>query len=536
MMRSLLFVVAVLLAALVAAVPSGVHAQAPAPSVLRVAMQVDPSILDPARSNDPTGSAILFNVYTPLVEVDARGRVQPLAAKSWSISSDGLTYRFVLRDGLQFQSGARVTAEDVKYTLDRLANPNTKSPHAKLLLSPIEGFEEVDAGRAASLRGVRAVSPTEVEIKVDRPHEGDVLVRLAHLATSIVSRQSVEQGGENWGTTHANGTGAFRLVEWVLRGRITLAANPSYFGGAPKIGRIVFELVPDPNVGVAKYEAGELDLVQVPISEYQRLKRDARFGREVVEYNRASTTYLALNQKAFPAFKDVRVRRAVAHAIDKPKILRAIFLDLFEAASGILPPGFPGYDEPLAAIPYDPSRARALLVEAGFPQGRGLPAFVLGPNPRGFGPREVGEVLGAMIGQNLGIQTQVQLLDIARWRTDLAKGDVFSPVTGYTAGLADPNYYLYGMFHSKSPSNYFTGYSNPAYDRLVDAANRERTQSATFRKLREAERWLMLDEVGVVPIYHNREIILRKPYVRDMQFTPFGLGFIERLRAASIAR
>lgn len=534
MIRSVLIGLVLLSVMVSLGAPNGVRAQVP--PALRVAIQADPALLDPARSNDPTGSAILFNVYTPLVEVDPRGKVQPLAAKSWTVSRDGLTYRFVLRDGLQFHNGQKTTAEDVKYSLDRLANPQTKSPHARLLLSPIEGFEDVDGGKAATLKGVHVVSPTEIEIRVDRPHEGDVLVRLAHLATSIVSKASVEQGGENWGTTHANGTGPFRMVEWSLRNRIVLAAHPAYFGGAPRVQRVSFELVADPNVGVAKYEAGELEIVQVPLTEYQRIRRDAKLGQELVVFNRASTTYLGLNQRAYPAFKDARVRRAIAYAVNKPQILRAVFLDLFEAANGILPPGFPGFDEPLPAIGYDPSRARALLAEAGYPGGRGLPPLLLGPNPRGFGPREVAEVLAAMIGQNLGIQTQAQIADIAKWRTDLSAGNVFAPVSGYTAGLADPNYYLFGMFHSKSPSNYFTGYTNPAYDRLVDAANRERTQEATYRKLREAERWLMLDEVGIVPIYHNREVILRKPYVRDLQFTPFGLGFIERLRSATMAR
>src|SRR5262249_27222627 len=151
-----------------------------------------------------------------------------------------------------------------KYSLDRLADPKVNAPNASLLLSPIEGYEDAKAGKAAELRGVKVISPSEIEIRVDRPAEGDLLVRLPHRSTGIVARESVEKGGANWSTTQPNGTGAFRLAEWALRQRIVLAAHPGHFGGAPKIGRVVFEIVPEPPVGVQKYEAGELDIVQVP--------------------------------------------------------------------------------------------------------------------------------------------------------------------------------------------------------------------------------------------------------------------------------
>ena len=129
-------------------------------SMLRIAIQADPTTLDPALTNDPTGTAILQNVYTPLVDVDARGQVHPLAAKSWTVSPDGKIYRFVLRDDLVFHSGRKATAADVKYSLDRLADAKVNAPNASLLLSPIEGYEDAKAGKATELRGVKAVSPS----------------------------------------------------------------------------------------------------------------------------------------------------------------------------------------------------------------------------------------------------------------------------------------------------------------------------------------------------------------------------------------
>jgi ABC-type transport system substrate-binding protein len=505
-------------------------------ALLRVAIQADPTTLDPALTNDPTGTAILQNVYTPLVDVDARGQVHPLAAKSWTVSPDGRTYRFVLRDDLVFHSGRKATAADVKYSLDRLADPKVNAPNAALLLAPVEGFEDAKAGRASELRGVRVVSPSEVEIRVDRPAEGDLLVRLAHVSSGIVARESIEKGGATWSSTQANGTGPFRLADWTLRQRITLAAHPGYFGGAPKVGRVVFEIVPEPAVGVQKYEAGELDIVQVPASDYARVKGDAKLGQELVEFNRAATVFLMLNQKAYAPFKDVRVRQAVALAINRPQMSRTVFQGLYEAASGVLPPGFPGNTGPISPIPFDPARAKALLTEAGFPGGKGLPPLVLGPNPRGFGPRLAAEVIGGMLQENLGMQVQVQVLDIAKWRADLRKADVFSAVTGWTADVADPNYYLFALFDSKAPFGYFSGYASSAYEERLAVANREPNRAELLRKLRDVEQFLVVTDVGVVPIYHVREVILRKPYVRNLTFTPYGLGFLEHLGTAAIAR
>jgi len=503
-------------------------------TTVRVAIQADPTTLDPALTDDPTGTALLQDVYTPLFDVDARGVLLPLAAKSWTVSPDGRTFRFRLRDGLRFQGGQAVTATDVKYTLDRLASPKLNSPNADLLLTPILGYAEEQAGRATELSGVRVVSPTELEVAVD-PSQGDILVRLAHVATGIVSRESVEAGGQNWGTTRANGTGPYTVVQWSLRNQIVLGANPTYFEGAPKIQRVLLEIVPDPTVDVEKYEAGELDIVEVPGTDYTRLKRDPTLSREVVEFDRAATVFLALNPFAYPPFKDIRVRKAVAYAINRPELVRAVFVGLFTPATGILPPQIPGY-RPIPAIPYDPARARALLAEAGYAQGKGLPPLILGPNPRGFGPSEAAQVLAAMIHQNLGIDARVQVLDIAKWRSDMRTRTAFSAVTGWTADIADPNDYLYALLASKAPFEYFTGYSNPAYDKMVDAANHERTRVGMLRRMGDVERYLILDDVGVLPVYYVREAILRKPYVHNLSLTPYGLGFIEHLHTAEIVK
>jgi ABC-type oligopeptide transport system substrate-binding subunit len=130
----------------------------------------------------------------------------------------------------------------------------------------------------------------------------------------------------------------------------------------------------------------------------------------------------------------------------------------------------------------------------------------------------------------------VQLLDIAKWRSDLRSRTAFSAVTGWTADIADPNDYLDALFVSKAPFIHFTGYQNPAYDKMVAAANRQPTRAGMLRQMGDVERFLIVDDAGVVPIYYVREAILLKPYVRNMTFTAYGLGFLEHLNTAFIVK
>jgi ABC-type transport system substrate-binding protein len=255
----------------------------------------------------------------------------------------------------------------------------------------------------------------------------------------------------------------------------------------------------------------------------------------LIEYDRAATVFLALNPLAYAPFRDVRVRRAVVSALNRPALVHAVFAGLFTAASGLLPPEIPGY-RPVPPLAYDPAHGRTLLAEAGFPGGRGLPPLVLGPNPRGFGPLQAAQVVAAMLHQNLGIEAQARVLDIAGWRREMHTRTAFSAVTGWTADFADPNDYLYALLGSKAPFEYFTGYANPAYDKMIAAANQERTRTGMLRRMADAERYLILDDVGIVPIYYVREALLRKPYVHNLSITPYGLGFIEHLHTAAIVR
>ena len=169
------------------------------------------------------------------------------------------------------------------------------------------------------------MDPTTVEIRLQAPPKGDLLTRLTHISTAIIAREAVEQGGANWAETQPIGTGPWRLKEWVHRSRVVYEPFAQYFEGKPKVDRLEMPIVQEPATQLAMYQNGELDVVLVPLGDYPRLKRDPRWGKEMREWDRAQVQFLALNPRVYAPFKDVRVRQAFAHAIDRQKVINQVF-------------------------------------------------------------------------------------------------------------------------------------------------------------------------------------------------------------------
>ncbi|MGQ0571412.1 MAG: ABC transporter substrate-binding protein, partial [Armatimonadota bacterium] len=443
---------------------------------------------------------------------------------SWTTSPDGRIYRFVLREDLRFHTGRRVTAYDVKLSFERAVNPATRSPNSRLVFDDIVGWEDVQAGRATELRGVRVLDTRTVEITTNFPHRGgDVLQRLGHNAASITAIEVAGKPG-NWSEEADAGSGPFRLAEWARNQRIVLQAVAGS-RNAPAISRLEFQVIPDASTRVAAYERGDVDLVQLPVEDFLRLNRDPVRAREIRQVPRATTSFFILNPAVYPPARDVRVRRAFAHVINKEQIIRAIFHGVGVPAAGIVPPFVPGHDSQMKGIAYDPAAAQKLLAEAGFPGSRGLPPLEITFNPRGSSGKDVAEVLAAAFQKELGVQTSVSVMEFSRYRTAwFSKNTLAGNFTGWTAAFLDPNYHLGGLLTTGAPSN-FANYSNPAYDRLIDEANATTDRRRKLARFQQAERLAMVDDVAVIPIMHPRSLIAIKPYVKGVEVFPLLMGY-----------
>jgi oligopeptide transport system substrate-binding protein len=527
------FVFAVLAAAagLLAAASPGV---AQAQSTFRSALVGEPPHIDPQRMADFGSFTVASQIYSTLTILDEKLQIVPYAAEKWTVSKDGLTWTFKLRDNLVFHNGRKADANDVKYSLSRLASPDSRSPSSFLLLSDVVGFEAVNKQGEKELSGVRVVDPLTVEIRLQSPPKGDLATRLSHISMAIIAKEAVEAGGQNWAETQPIGTGPWKLKEWAHRSKVVYEAFPKFFGGKPKVDRLEMPIVPEAATQLAMYQNGELDVVLVPLGDYPRLKADPRWSKEMKVWDRTQVQFLAMNPRVYAPFKDVRVRQAFAQAIDKQKVINQVFHGLYIPAAGMLPPGIPGYDAGLKALPFDPARAKQLLAEAGFPDGKGLPPLPMAVNPVTGDYRMMAEPIAAMLKDTLGVNIEVQIQEFASFTAAMNRRDALASfMTGWSASTLDAAYFHELWLYSKSPLNR-VNYESAAFDKLIEQANGAPDRAQRIAFIKQADE-LITKDLPLIPVMYTRFVYLVSPKVKGLEMVPLGLGF-NHFRAVEVSR
>jgi len=421
-------------------------------STITVAIGSDITTLDPHETTDTDSASIRYHIYEGLVHVNSQGDPVPQLAKSWTISEDGLTYTFKLREGVQFQDGADFNALAVKIAFDRVTDPG-RSTSASDYMTMIADTEVID--------------DFTVAVTLKEPF-GPFLNHLGVHAGHIPSPRAVEQYGENLGD-HPIGTGPFRFVERVRGDRIVLERWEGYWGDEPDIQRIVYKVVPEAGARIAMLETGEADVIlRVTPEEVQRLNKSE--GINVTTIQTGRTMYFALNTKE-PPFDDVRVRQAANYAVDK----KAIIEFLFGAGTTIpvdnpLAPAMFGYT-PIRSYPFDPDRARELLAETGNPHPSILMWAPQARFPQGV---EVTQVVQQQL-QQAGFNVEVRI-----WGDYPAYLDTFNSqmteqdavLMGWAASTLDAEGALRQPLHGERAGKFINtgGYGNPKVDSLMDAA------------------------------------------------------------------
>jgi oligopeptide transport system substrate-binding protein len=495
-------------------------AQEPAPGrmgVYRRPLGNEPATLDPARIGDVYGRSIAQQVFDGLVEYDHTLTIVPALAQYWRASRDGLTWTFTLRKGVRFHNGRDVTADDVVYSLTRLLDPRLKSPAADLFAN-ISGAREFREGRAPTVRGLVALDAATIRIMLDEAAVPFVsLLAIGH--AKVVPRDVATQAGDAFGAAPV-GTGPFRFERWERGKEIVLAANREYWGGQPRLGRIVYRIFPSEQVAAMfdEFLKGNLEDTPVPMQGYPKLLASTRGTH--VKRPMFSVRFLGFNTRVKP-LGDARVRQALVYAIDREAIVRDATAGRFVLARGILPPGTLGYNPKLQGYAYDPARARDLLAQAGYPGGRGLPPLTIWAGAKL--EREHQMVVGYL--EAIGVQTEFKYVtDWPQFARMLTEGRF--PVFQYAwfADVPDPDDFLFKLFHSKSPRNN-TGYANPQFDALVQRARTEPDGQRRVELYRRAEQMVM-DDAVVIPFFHYTYERVFQPYVRSIEVSGLGDPYI----------
>ncbi len=372
---------------------SGV-AQAQSKNTLTLGMTLEPPHLDPTAGAAAAIDAVVYaNVFEGLTRIDETGAVQPQLAREWSVSGDGLVYTFKLRAKPRFHDGAALEASDVVFSLDRARGPDSVNAQKPL-------FAAIDA--------VEAVDPQTVRITLSRP-EGLLLFNLGWGDAVIVSPATADTN-----KSKPIGSGPFKFDQWVKGDRIELSA----VDGGAALQKVTFKIIPDPSAQVAALKAGDIDAVPQLNAPEAVLAFQADPNFEVAIGSTEGETILSINNTK-PPLDDVRVRRAIAHAIDRKAVVDGTMFGFGTPIGSHFAPHHPAYVDLTATYPHDPAKARALLKEAG---AENLKLTLKLPPPTYA--RRGGEIVAAQL-KAVGIEAEIIPVEWAQWLEQVFRGGDF---------------------------------------------------------------------------------------------------------------
>jgi ABC-type transport system substrate-binding protein len=401
----------------------------------------DLTTLDPHVGYDWQNWSVIKSIFDGLMDYKpGTTEIEPDLAESYTVSDDGLTYTFTLREGLKFHNGRPVTSADVKYSLERAVAPATQSPGGGYF-GMIKGYDDAAAGKAPELAGIAAPDDRTVVITLTRP-DATFLHLMAINFSYVVPKEEVEKAGADWGKQPV-GTGAFKFVEWIPGQRIVLERNQDYFRqGVPYLDRLTFEFGQDPTVAVLRLKRGEVDIVGdgIPPAQFAEVMADPANKELIAEGDQLHTGYVTMNVTQ-PPFDNVKVRQAVNMAINKDRIVRLIN-NRGVPATQALPPAMPGYNAENKGYPLDPEAAKKLLAEAGASDiTTELYAMNVDPNPR----------IAQAIQQDLAaVGIKVEIRSLAQAEVIAAGGAGKAPMIwsggmAWIADFPDPSNFYYGI-------------------------------------------------------------------------------------------
>lgn len=474
----------------------------------------DVATLDPAIGYDWQNWSMIKSIFDGLMDYKpGTTELRPGLAESYEISEDGQTFTFKLRSGVKFHNGREMTADDVKYSLDRVTNPKTQSPGAGFFGS-IKGFDEVTAGSAETLSGVTVIDPSTVKIELSRPDATFLHVMALNFA-SVVPQEAVEEAGADFGKKPV-GTGAFKLAEWAIGQRLVFERNADYWrAGLPYLDQITFEVGQEPIVALLRLQQGEVDVPGdgIPPAKFQEVMADPEQKARVVEGGQLHTGYITMNV-AMPPFDKKEVRQAVNMAINKDRVVQ-IINNRAIPANQPLPPSMPGYDNAYEGYAYDPEKAKAMLAEAGFPDGFETELFVMNTDPNPRIAQAIQQDLSA-VGITASIQSLAQANVIATGGEKDQAPMIWSGGMAWIADFPDPsNFYgpILGCSGAVQGGWNWSWYCNEELDKMATAADsvtdpakadeRSKMWSEIYGRIMEDAPW--------VPVFNEQRFTMKSP-------------------------
>jgi len=484
------------------------------PGYLYLRLNSNPTTLDPALITDVQGGGISAKIFNGLVRFNENLDIVPDIARSWKLSEDQLTYTFRLRRDVRFSNGRKVTAQDVKYSFERVLTPGTKAP-LTWVLDKIEGAKEFIAGKAEHISGIRVINDHTLTLKIEKPF-GPFLSLLAMTTAYVVPREEVERLGQDFGTRPI-GTGPYVLAEWKHSQHLILKVREDYFDGRPKLSGIYYRIIPEDLTAVMEFETGHLDVLLIPSSEYQRYTTDPVWRDMVYGRPGLNTYYLGLNCTR-PPFSDIRLRKAVNFAIDRQHILNTVFEKRGVPATGPIPPGLwknRTWSRALQGYGYDPKKAKDLIREAGA-EGKTIKIYITA-DPEVL---DIVEVIQGYLA-DVGLKAEIIQLDWSALKQAVNEGEPDAFWLSWWADYPDPENFLFPLFHSASVGSggNRTRCIDPELDQLIESAQGTMDEKIRYRLYRQAETRIIQNAPWVL-MWHRADYFIVQPWVKDFKIYP----------------
>lgn len=492
--------------------------------VYRRGLGNEPTILDPARISDIYETIVTQQIFEGLVQYSDNLMVIPCLAKSWDSSRDNLQWTFHIRKGAQFHNGREVHAEDFVYSFHRVFAPGLESVAASFP-SVIKGADAYRKGEAERIEGLVATGTYTLEIELSEPYS-PFIAMLAMVNFSVVPKEEAEALGDAFGTRPI-GTGPFIFDHWHPGSEVGLRANEDYYDGKPYLDEVIFKIFPGASAEemFQEFENGNLEDSILSVSVREQVYEEEKYL--ILHRPSLVLRFFVMNNQTMP-FGDKKVRQAFNYAIDKETLSVEVGRGRLIPATGLIPEGMAGYRPDDTNYPYDVDRAKMLLNEAGFPEGKGLPPIQFWSSVKSKGLLAEDERITGYL-SDIGVHVQFNYLtDWPKFKKMLQEGR--APIFKYSwqADVPDPDSILSLLFHSQSPTNR-AFYSNPAVDNLIGKAQSESNYSKRISLFSDVEDMIMKDAPVILLNYLAYERVFQ-PYVQNIKGNALGDHFFPMKR------
>ena len=448
-----------------------------------IAQGVDANTLDPMKGTTNEEVSIWHHMYEKLLQPDDQGKLQVKLASSYKLINH-TTWEFILKKGVKFHNGSLLTAKDVKFSLDRGRDPKTKNPMA-IYLASIDRVEVVD----------------DYTVRIITKEPNPLLPLQLGFVGFIVSAAYLEGKEEGFLNTYPMGTGPYKFVEWIKNERITLEAFKDYWGGEPKIKKLIFKPIPETSSRVASLQTGEVDVaLGIPPFMVDQLKGDPKIQVKEMLTDRVIFISFDLVDKSKEVNPEItkilsqkKVRQAMNYAVDKEALIKTLFMGRAKPIGSPIT-GFDfGYDDSVKAYPYNPEKAKALLQEAGYPNG--FEVTIHTPVGKYLQDKEVAEAVAGMLGK-VGIRANIRTHEWGVYvRSMIATRDIPVHLIGWIARF-DADVTLSAWFTKTSQ---FSNFWDPELEEMIVKAKKEMNPAARkaqysriLKKIHEDAPWIFL--------------------------------------------